>query len=234
MGPRPQWPTGITVQPPAHARMPTCYGDFQASAFTHLCGHATSLNLCGHATSFILVTGDLGDGQDVLVRVHSQCLTGDVMGSLRCDCGTQLRTALEMISNEGRGILIYLLDHEGRGIGLPRKLQAYHLQDRGLDTVDANLCLGLPADARNYSHVPAILADLGVVSVRLLTNNPDKVAQLMAVGVNVGAQIRMPVAVTTDNVSYLITKRDRMGHQLGGLVVHAPSHLLTYPVTPAW
>jgi 3,4-dihydroxy 2-butanone 4-phosphate synthase/GTP cyclohydrolase II len=140
-----------------------------------------------------------------------------VIGSLRCDCGTQLRTALEMIATEGRGVLIYMLDHEGRGIGLQRKLQAYHLQEYGLDTVDANLYLGLPADARDYSQVPAVLTDLGVVSIRLLTNNPDKLAGIVAAGVTVSAQIRLPVAVTADNVGYLTTKRDRMGHTLGKL-----------------
>jgi 3,4-dihydroxy 2-butanone 4-phosphate synthase/GTP cyclohydrolase II len=164
-----------------------------------------------------LIYGDLSDGERVLVRVHSECLTGDVLGSLRCDCGAQLNAAMAAVAAEGRGIVLYLRGHEGRGIGLLSKLQAYHLQDGGADTVDANLELGLPADAREYSTGAQILADLGVRSVRLLTNNPAKVGGLARFGVEVAGRVPLPVAATPENLRYLITKRDRLGHQIDGL-----------------
>ncbi|MFC7330288.1 bifunctional 3,4-dihydroxy-2-butanone-4-phosphate synthase/GTP cyclohydrolase II [Marinactinospora rubrisoli] len=164
-----------------------------------------------------LVYGDLGDGQDVLARLHSECLTGDAFGSHRCDCGTQLDTAMAAIAAEGRGVLVYLRGHEGRGIGLLHKLAAYRLQDDGADTVDANLELGLPADAREFGTGTQILADLGVRSVRLLSNNPGKVDGITQHGVRVTERVTMPPAVTTDNLRYLETKRDRMGHDLPGL-----------------
>jgi 3,4-dihydroxy 2-butanone 4-phosphate synthase/GTP cyclohydrolase II len=164
-----------------------------------------------------LIYGDLGDGEGVLVRVHSECLTGDVLGSLRCDCGAQLNAAMAAVAAEGRGIVLYLRGHEGRGIGLLSKLRAYHLQDNGADTVDANLELGLPADAREYSTGAQILADLGVRSVRLLTNNPAKVGGLSGFGIEVADRVPLSVTPTPENLRYLIAKRDRLGHQLDGL-----------------
>jgi 3,4-dihydroxy 2-butanone 4-phosphate synthase/GTP cyclohydrolase II len=166
-----------------------------------------------------LIYGDLGDGEGVLVRVHSECLTGDALGSLRCDCGAQLDAAMAAVAAEGRGIVLYLRGHEGRGIGLLSKLRAYHLQDNGADTVDANLELGLPADAREYSTGAQILADLGVRSVRLLTNNPAKVGGLSGFGIEVAGRVPLSVTPTPENLRYLIAKRDRLGHQLDGLPV---------------
>jgi 3,4-dihydroxy 2-butanone 4-phosphate synthase/GTP cyclohydrolase II len=160
------------------------------------------------------VRGDLGDGDDVLVRVHSECLTGDVFGSLRCDCGPQLQSALRAVTDEGRGVVLYMRGHEGRGIGLLHKLQAYQLQDDGADTVDANLELGLPADARDYGTGAQILADLGVRSMRLLTNNPAKLAGLEGYGLAVLGRVPLQVRPTQHNLRYLRTKRDRMGHDL--------------------
>ncbi|MGZ5399262.1 MAG: GTP cyclohydrolase II, partial [Nocardioides sp.] len=157
-------------------------------------------------------------GEPVLVRVHSECLTGDVFGSHRCDCGPQLDEALERIVSEGRGIVVYLRGHEGRGIGLVAKLQAYALQDEGRDTVDANLDLGLPADARHYGAATQILRDLGVATVRLLTNNPDKTASLEDYGVAVAERVPLTPRPNDHNLAYLRTKRDRMGHALPDLM----------------
>jgi 3,4-dihydroxy 2-butanone 4-phosphate synthase/GTP cyclohydrolase II len=159
------------------------------------------------------VLGNTGAGEDVLTRVHSECLTGDVFGSQRCDCGTQLDAAMARIAEAGRGVVLYLRGHEGRGIGLLSKLQAYALQDAGEDTVDANLSLGLPVDAREYSVAAQLLDDLGVRSVRLLTNNPAKVDALAGHGFGV-TRIPLPPLATPHNLRYLATKRDRMGHQL--------------------
>jgi len=147
-----------------------------------------------------------------LVRLHSECLTGDALGSWRCDCGEQLRAALRLIGAEGSGVLIYLRGHEGRGIGLMSKLRAYALQDEGLDTVDANLRLGLPTDKRDYAAAAAILHDLGVPRIRLLSGNPDKAAQLAELGIEVANRVSMPVAERPENAFYLQTKRLRMGH----------------------
>jgi 3,4-dihydroxy 2-butanone 4-phosphate synthase/GTP cyclohydrolase II len=163
------------------------------------------------------VAGDLGDGRDVLVRVHSECLTGDAFGSLRCDCGPQLAAALEQISAEGRGVVLYMRGHEGRGIGLMPKLRAYSLQDAGRDTVDANLELGLPADARDYGVAAQVLADLGVRTMRLLTNNPAKRTALEGYGLPVADRIPIEVPATPDNLRYLRTKRDRLGHLMNTL-----------------
>jgi 3,4-dihydroxy 2-butanone 4-phosphate synthase/GTP cyclohydrolase II len=151
--------------------------------------------------------------------MHSECLTGDVFGSQRCDCGAQLAGAMAAIAAEGRGVVLYLRGHEGRGIGLLSKLRAYQLQDAGADTVDANLELGLPADAREYSTGAQMLADLGVRSLRLLTNNPAKMRGLSGFGIEVTGRVSLPVAATEDNLRYLIAKRDRLGHQLGNLFV---------------
>jgi 3,4-dihydroxy 2-butanone 4-phosphate synthase/GTP cyclohydrolase II len=203
----------IHVKRVAQARLPTRYGPFQAI------GYASIYEDVEHvALVFGDVAGPLGDdGQDVLVRVHSECLTGDVLGSSRCDCGPQLDAAMAMVAREGRGVVLYMRGHEGRGIGLLDKLRAYELQDAGHDTVDANLELGFPADARHYGIGAQVLADLGVRSMRLLTNNPAKVGGLHGHGVRVIERVPLIVGTNTENISYLKTKRDRMGHDIVGL-----------------
>ncbi len=202
----------------AETVLPTSHGDFTAF------GYRITVDGSEHVA---LVYGDPAalrdsegpDGQPVLTRVHSECLTGDVFGSERCDCGPQLNEAMDLIVAEGRGVVIYLRGHEGRGIGLLAKLQAYQLQDGGRDTVDANLDLGLPADARHYGAATQILRDLGVRSVRLLTNNPDKTSSLESYGVPVAERVAMTPRPNDHNLQYLVTKRDRMGHHLDGLDV---------------
>jgi 3,4-dihydroxy 2-butanone 4-phosphate synthase/GTP cyclohydrolase II len=196
----------------ADTRLPTEHGDFRAY------GYRITIDGSEHVA---LVLGDVTTEEPVLTRVHSECLTGDVFGSSRCDCGPQLDEALDLIAAEGRGVVVYLRGHEGRGIGLVAKLQAYQLQDGGRDTVDANLDLGLPADARHYGAATQVLRDLGVRSVRLLTNNPDKVTSLEEYGVPVAERVPLTPRQNDHNIGYLMTKRDRMGHQLPGLV--APS-----------
>jgi 3,4-dihydroxy 2-butanone 4-phosphate synthase/GTP cyclohydrolase II len=196
------------VEKLAETRLPTEYGVFRAA------GYRAVTDGSDHVA---LVYGDLGDGEDVLVRVHSECLTGDVFGSLRCDCGPQLQASLRRVAEEGRGVVLYVRGHEGRGIGLIHKLQAYQLQDQGHDTIDANLELGLPADARDYGNGAQILADLGVRSMRLLTNNPAKRAGLEGYGLTVLGREPLPVRAHPENVRYLRTKRDRMGHLLDNL-----------------
>lgn len=161
-----------------------------------------------------LILGDVGDGEDLLVRVHSECLTGDVFGSLRCDCGPQLEAAMRAIAAEGRGIILYVKGHEGRGIGLLSKMQAYALQDTGADTIEANLALGLPADARDYGTGAQILADLGVKSMRLLTNNPAKRAGLDGFGIVIKDRVPLTIASNPHNARYLATKAHLMGHEL--------------------
>src|SRR5690606_11015912 len=151
------------------------------------------------------------------VWVHSECLTGDVFGSLRCDCGPQLNAALRAVADEGRGVVLYIRGHEGRGIGLLHKLQAYQLQDLGADTVDANLQLGVPADARDYGTGAQILVDLGIKSMRLLTNNPAKRVGLEGYGLRITGRVPLPVSVNPENLRYLKSKRDRMGHDLAEL-----------------
>ncbi len=193
----------------AETRLPTAYGDFTAY------GYRITIDGGEHVA---LVMGDISGSEPVLTRVHSECLTGDVFASSRCDCGPQLDEALEVIAEEGRGVVVYLRGHEGRGIGLVAKLQAYQLQDGGRDTVDANLDLGLPADARHYGAATQILRDLGVGSVRLLTNNPNKVTNLEEYGVPVAERVPLTPRPNDHNIGYLMTKRDRMGHQLPGLV----------------
>ena len=189
-------------------RMPNKHGEWRAVGFK---GTADG------AEHVALVLGDLTDGTDVLARLHSECLTGDAFGSYRCDCGAQLDAAMADIAKEGRGVVVYMGGHEGRGIGLLHKLRAYSLQDQGADTVDANLNLGLPADAREFGAGAQILTDLGVSSVRLLSNNPAKVEGLERHGVRVTERVAMPTFVTDDNLAYLLTKRDRMGHDLVGV-----------------
>jgi 3,4-dihydroxy 2-butanone 4-phosphate synthase/GTP cyclohydrolase II len=200
--------TELQVERVAEARIPTEHGVFRAV------GYRATFDDTEHVA---LVYGDLGDGVDVLVRVHSECLTGDVFGSLRCDCGPQLNAALARVAGEERGVVLYMRGHEGRGIGLLHKLQAYQLQDQGRDTIDANLELGLPADARDYGTGAQILADLGIRSMRLLTNNPAKRAGLEGYGLEIVGRVPLPVRPHPENVRYLRTKRDRMGHLLDEL-----------------
>ncbi|MGK8523936.1 bifunctional 3,4-dihydroxy-2-butanone-4-phosphate synthase/GTP cyclohydrolase II [Nocardia asteroides] len=185
-------------------RLPTRFGDFRVIGYRDIADDAEHL---------ALVFGTPGE-RDVLTRVHSECLTGDAFGSLRCDCGEQLDAAMRAVADEGRGIVLYLRGQEGRGIGLLNKLRAYQLQDGGADTVDANLRLGLPVDARHYGAAARMLADLGVRSVRLLSNNPAKQADLTAHGIVVERRIPLQAGPTEHNVRYLRAKRDRLRHQL--------------------
>ncbi len=197
------------VERVAETRLPTRHGDFTAY------GYRITVDGSEHIA---LVHGDISGRAPVLTRVHSECLTGDVFGSDRCDCGPQLDEALERIVAEGRGVVVYLRGHEGRGIGLVAKLQAYQLQDGGRDTVDANLDLGLPADARHYGTATQVLRDLGVSDVRLMTNNPDKVSNLEDFGITVSERVPLTPHPNDHNIAYLLTKRDRMGHDLPNLV----------------
>jgi 3,4-dihydroxy 2-butanone 4-phosphate synthase/GTP cyclohydrolase II len=185
----------------AESNVPTSHGTFRFLAYKDRITGTDHL---------AVVSGDLTETAP-LVRVHSECLTGEAFGSLKCECGPQLEAALDTIDRDG-GIVIYMRGHEGRGIGLINKLRAYNLQERGMDTVDANLALGLPADARDYAAAAGILTDLGVEKVRLLTNNTDKVAQLRGFGLDVVEQVPLLVGVGPNNHQYLETKRDRMGH----------------------
>ncbi|MFG2499174.1 bifunctional 3,4-dihydroxy-2-butanone-4-phosphate synthase/GTP cyclohydrolase II [Streptomyces sp. NPDC048441] len=194
-----------TVRREAEVRLPTAFGDFTAF------GYRSTVDGVEHVA---LVHGEIGEGDDVLVRIHSECLTGDVFHSLRCDCGPQLEASMRRITDEGRGIVVYLRGHEGRGIGLLSKLRAYELQERGSDTLDANLELGLPADARDYGAGARILDDLGVKSLRLMTNNPDKTDAVVRHGLKVTGREPMAVQAGEHNLHYLRTKRDRMGHDL--------------------
>jgi GTP cyclohydrolase II len=187
----------------AEAPLPTRHGTLRCSVFHH------ALDPADHV---VVSCGDVR-GDDVLVRVHSECLTSEVLGSLRCDCAGQLDAALARIAAAGRGAVVYLRQ-EGRGIGLANKIRAYALQDRGLDTVDANRALGLPADARRYDAAAAVLARLGVRSIRLLTNNPAKHEALAALGVAVREVLPLVVAATPHSAAYLATKRERMRHAL--------------------
>ncbi len=186
------------------AHMPTEFGDFEVVGFR---------SLVDSKHHVAMVKGEVAGKQDVLVRVHSECLTGDVFHSMRCDCGQQLEAALALIEEEGQGVLLYLAQ-EGRGIGLLNKLRAYKLQEQGLDTVDANIELGLPADLRDYGIGAQILVDLGLTSIRLLTNNPKKIVGLEGYGLNVTDQLPIQAPATQYNRDYLRTKRDRMGHLL--------------------
>jgi GTP cyclohydrolase II len=182
--------------------LPTPYGVFDVHAFERASGHVY----------VAMVLGDISDGDDVLVRLHSECLTGDALGSLRCDCGVQLRLALRMIAAEQRGVLVYATGHEGRGIGLVNKLRAYVAQDDGADTVDANVVLGLPVDSRDYTESAAVLAELGVRTVRLLTNNPHKVDGLRGAGADVTEMVPLTTSPHHRNIGYLTTKAMRMDH----------------------
>ena len=192
----------------AEASLPTEHGQFQVYVFESVLDGEQHL---------AMVYGDIDSIRDVLVRVHSECLTGDVFGSLRCDCGPQLETALAKVAAEGAGVVVYLRGHEGRGIGLGHKIRAYALQEDGRDTVDANLELGLPVDSREYGIGAQILVDLGVTDMRLMTNNPSKYGGLEGFGLNIVERVPLESSPTAFNIDYLRTKRERLGHMLGGL-----------------
>jgi 3,4-dihydroxy 2-butanone 4-phosphate synthase/GTP cyclohydrolase II len=187
------------------AQVPTDWGTFTCTAFR------SDLDDTEHLAFSI---GEVDDGDPVLVRVHSECLTGDVFSSRRCDCGPQLHSAMSLIAKEGRGVLVYLRGHEGRGIGIGHKIRAYSLQDGGADTVDANTQLGLPIDSREYGIGAQILADLGAHKLRLITNNPAKYGGIEGYGLEVVERVSSQVVPTEENLRYLQTKRDRMGHLL--------------------
>ncbi|MEV7122532.1 bifunctional 3,4-dihydroxy-2-butanone-4-phosphate synthase/GTP cyclohydrolase II [Kitasatospora griseola] len=203
--------TELHVDRVAVTGLPTDHGDFTAVGYRGTIDGVEHLALVAGGLD---ADGKLPDGEDVLVRVHSECLTGDVFSSLRCDCGPQLHASLRAVAEAGRGVVLYLRGHEGRGIGLTHKLRAYQLQEQGRDTVDANLDQGLPADARDYSIGAQMLADLGVRSLTLLSNNPAKQAALTEHGLKVAARRPLPTAAGAHNLRYLRTKRDRMGHDL--------------------
>jgi 3,4-dihydroxy 2-butanone 4-phosphate synthase/GTP cyclohydrolase II len=192
----------------ASARIPTAYGEFTAAAYE---------SVLDGEQHVALVMGEVDGARDVLVRVHSECLTGDVFGSLRCDCGPQLQGAMAAVAENGSGVIVYLRGHEGRGIGLAHKLRAYTLQEEGFDTVDANLELGLPSDSREYGIGAQILVDLGVTTMRLMTNNPTKYGGLEGFGLDIVERVSIQPVANPENIKYLRTKRERMGHLLEGL-----------------
>jgi 3,4-dihydroxy 2-butanone 4-phosphate synthase/GTP cyclohydrolase II len=189
----------------SEARMPTAFGEFKAVGYESLVDGTFHL---------ALVKGDVAGKKDVLVRVHSECLTGDVFGSLRCDCGNQVAKALEIIEKAGEGVFLYMIGHEGRGIGLAHKLRAYQLQDMGYDTVEANIELGLPVDARDYGTGALILRDLGITSMRLLTNNPAKRVGLEGYGLSMTERVPLEVPACKENINYLKIKKEKMDHLL--------------------
>lgn len=190
-----------SVQCTATTTLPTRYGVFRLAIYAGI----------EHLEQVVLSVGSIDDGHPVLVRLHSECLTGDILGSARCDCGEQLDRSLKLIQQEGRGVLIYLRQ-EGRGIGLTNKIRAYALQEQGLDTVEANLALGLPDDCRTYVDAAAILTELGIHQVRLLTNNPSKIESLTRYGIAVVERVPLHIAPNPTNEGYIRTKQERMGH----------------------
>jgi 3,4-dihydroxy 2-butanone 4-phosphate synthase/GTP cyclohydrolase II len=193
------------VERSSTVRMPTLFGEFTAHAYTALTDGSTHI---------ALVVGQPRGKQDVLVRVHSECLTGDIFHSLRCDCGDQLEEAMRRVQEAGEGVVLYIVGHEGRGIGLANKLKAYELQEQGHDTVEANEALGFAADLRDYGIGAQILADLGLSTMRLMTNNPTKIVGLEGYGLKVTEQVPLEVAACPQNISYLRTKREKMAHSL--------------------
>ena len=199
--------TESMVKQVAQAKLPTAYGEFQIHAFE---------NKLDTSTHVALVYGEVGDGKDIIVRVHSQCLTGDVLHSIRCDCGAQLDAAMERIAQEGRGVLLYL-NQEGRGIGLANKIRAYELQDQGFDTVEANERLGFKADQRDYGIGVQILREIGVRSMRLLSNNPRKLVGVEGYGLTVSEWIPLEIPASESTRRYLKTKKDKMGHKLSSV-----------------
>jgi GTP cyclohydrolase II len=192
----------IEFQRVVSARLPTRYGDFELHLY---------FNSVDEKDHLALVMGDVAGSDAVLTRVHSECLTGDVLGSARCDCGDQLAGALEMIAKAGRGVLLYMRQ-EGRGIGLRDKLRAYNLQDQGLDTVDANIALGHQADERDYDLAARILQDLAIERIALLTNNPSKIEKLQQAGIDIAERVPLQIAANPENMRYLLTKAERMQH----------------------
>lgn len=189
----------------ASSLLPTKHGEFRIHVYQPV----------GETVEHVaIVKGDLKDQERVLVRVHSECLTGDVLGSMRCDCGEQLDAALKRIAEAGQGVVVYLRGHEGRGIGLANKIKAYQLQDQGRDTVEANLDLGLPVDIRDYEVAAHVLRHLGVKSIRLMTNNPRKMKKLADYGVLIAERVPMLTAHTPHNIAYLRTKQEKLGHML--------------------
>lgn len=196
--------TKLSVTRKVSTRIPTAYGDFQ------LCFYSNSLDSKEHLALYM---GDPASVDTALIRVHSECFTGDVLGSRRCDCGEQLDRSMAMVAGAGVGVILYMRQ-EGRGIGLLEKLRAYNLQDEGFDTVDANLMLGHEADSRDYSLAALMLQDLGVKSVRLITNNPDKIEALRSAGIEVTERVSVEVPMNSDNADYLVTKAQRMNHLL--------------------
>jgi 3,4-dihydroxy 2-butanone 4-phosphate synthase/GTP cyclohydrolase II len=196
----------------SQSELPTKYGNFRSFAYR------SKIDGIAHLA---LVAGDISDGENVLVRVHSECLTGDVLGSLRCDCGDQLQLAMKTIADHGRGIILYVRGHEGRSIGLLNKIAAYGLQDKGRDTVQANIELGLPADARDYGTGAQILVDLGVKTMRLLTNNPSKRAGLEGYGLKIVERLPLIAIPNEKNIDYLSTKKNKMGHDLPNQTLEA-------------
>ena len=195
------------------ANVPTEWGKFECVAYR------STIDGIEHL-AFVL--GEIGNGEPVLTRVHSECLTGDVFGSRRCDCGPQLATAMQMVDEAGSGVIVYLRGHEGRGIGIGHKIRAYSLQDEGFDTVDANTELGLPVDSREYGIGAQILADLGARELRLMTNNPAKYGGIAGYGLSIVERVQLEIAPTPENEAYLRTKRDRMGHVFDGSDIATP------------
>src|SRR5437870_5379320 len=191
----------------ALAKMPTEYGDFEVHAFE---------NVVDKQTHIALVCGDIGDGKDVMVRVHSQCLTGDVLHSIRCDCGAQLEAAMQRIAAEGRGVLLYL-NQEGRGIGLANKIRAYELQDQGYDTVEANERLGFKADQRDYGMGVQLLREVGVRSMRLLSNNPRKLVGIEGYGLSVTEWLPLEIPASESTRRYPKAKKEKLGHKLSSV-----------------
>ncbi|NLA37196.1 MAG: bifunctional 3,4-dihydroxy-2-butanone-4-phosphate synthase/GTP cyclohydrolase II [Actinobacteria bacterium] len=192
----------------AEARMPTQWGEFTCYVYE---------SVLDNEQHVAMVRGAVAGEQNVMVRVHSECLTGDVFGSMRCDCGTQLDGAMEKIAEEGLGVLVYLRGHEGRGIGIGHKIRAYNLQEQGMDTIEANEALGLPVDSREYGIGAQILNDLGITTMRLITNNPSKFGGLDGFGLEITGRVSIPTTPNHENIDYLRTKKERMGHLIEGV-----------------